>query len=67
MLRKVWDEIGYAFPSTSTVESSEPFKFYYRESSNICRILSGSKIVGHSDIFGASPVVVALTTSSFST
>ena len=40
---------------------------YYRKISNIRRTLVGNKIVDHSDVVGASPVVAAPTTSSFST
>ena len=39
----------------------------YRQVSNIGRTLIGNKIVDHSDVFGASPVGAAPTTSSFST
>ena len=39
----------------------------YRKFSNIRRILLGNEIVDHSDVVGASPVVAAPTTSSFST
>ena len=39
----------------------------YRQVSNIWRTLVGNKIVGHSDVVGASPVGAAPTTSSFST
>ena len=39
----------------------------YSQVSNIRRTLLGSKIVGHSDVVGASPVGAAPTTSSFST
>ena len=39
----------------------------YRQVSNIRRTLVGNKIVDHLDVFGASPVGAALTTSSFST
>ena len=39
----------------------------YRKTSNIRRTLVGNKIVGHSDVVGASPVGAAPTTSSFST
>ena len=39
----------------------------YRQTSNIRRTLVGNKIVDHSDVVGASPVVAAPTTSSFST
>ena len=39
----------------------------YRQVSNIRRALVGNKIVDNSDIFGASPVGAAPTTSSFST
>ena len=39
----------------------------YRKVSNIRRTLVGNKIVDHSDVFGASPVGAAPTTSSFST
>ena len=38
----------------------------YRQTSNIRRTLIGSKLVGHSDVDGASPVGAAPTTSSFS-
>ena len=38
----------------------------YRQVSNIRRTLVGDKIVAHSDVFGASPVGAASTTSSFS-
>ena len=41
--------------------------FNYRQVSNIRRTLVGNKIVGHSDVVGASPVGAAPTTSSFST
>ena len=37
------------------------------QTSNIKRTLVGNKIVGHSDIVGASPAGTAPTTSSFST
>ena len=40
---------------------------YYRQISNIRRILVGNKIVDYSDVVGASPVGTAPTTSSFST
>ena len=40
---------------------------YYRQVSNIRRILVDNKIVDHSDVVGASPVGAAPTTSSFST
>ena len=39
----------------------------YRQTSNIKRTLAVNKIVDHSDVIGASPVVAAPTTSSFST
>ena len=39
----------------------------YSQVSNISRTLLGSKIVGHSDVDGASSVGAAPTTSSFST
>ena len=39
----------------------------YRETSNIIRTLTDNKIIDNSDVVGASPVGVALTTSSFST
>ena len=39
----------------------------YRQVSNIRCILTGYKIVDHSDVVGASPVGAAPTTSSFST
>ena len=39
----------------------------YRRVSNISRTLAGNTIVDHSDVFGASPVGAAPTTSSFST
>ena len=39
----------------------------YRKTSNISRTLVGDKIVDNSDVVGASPVVAAPTTSSFST
>ena len=39
----------------------------YRQTSNIRHTLVGKKIVDHSDVFGASPVGAAPTTSSFST
>ena len=39
----------------------------YRQVSNIRRTLVGNGIVDHSDVFGASPVGAAPTTSSFST
>ena len=39
----------------------------YRKTSNISGNLVGNKIVDHSDVVGASPVVAAPTTSSFST
>ena len=39
----------------------------YRQVSNIRRNLVGNKIVDHSDVVGASPVVTAPTTSSFPT
>ena len=54
MFSKVWDEIGYAFLN-------------FHQSSNISRILLGNKIIDPSEEFGASPVIAALTTSSFST
>ena len=40
---------------------------YYRQVSNIGHTLVGNQIVDHSDVFGASPVGAAPTTSSFST
>ena len=39
----------------------------YRQTSNIRRTLIGNKIVDHSDVVGAAPVVAAPSTSSFST
>ena len=39
----------------------------YGKFSNISRTLVGNKIVDHWDVVGASPVVAAPTTSSFST
>ena len=42
-------------------------RLIYREVSNIRRTLVGNKIVGLSDVGGASPVGAAPTTSSFST
>ena len=39
----------------------------YRQVSNIRHTLVGNKIVDHSDVFGASPVGAAPTTSLFST
>ena len=39
----------------------------YRQVSNIKHTLIGNKIVDHSDVFGASSVGAAPTTSSFST
>ena len=41
--------------------------FLYRQTSNIRRAWVGNKIADHSDVFGASPVGAAPTTSSFST
>ena len=41
--------------------------YYYRQTSNIRRTLVGNKIVDNSDVFGASPVGAASSTSSFST
>ena len=40
--------------------------FAYRQTSNICRTITGNKIVDHSDVVGASLVGAAPTTSSFS-
>ena len=40
---------------------------WYRKVSNIRSASVGNKIVDHSDVFGASPVGAAPTTSSFST
>ena len=45
----------------------DPDRHIYRKTSNISRILVGNKIVGHSDVVGASPVGAAPTTSSFLT
>ena len=42
-------------------------KTKYRQTSNKSRALVGNDIFDHSDVFGASPVGAALTTSSFST
>ena len=39
----------------------------YRQTSNISRTLVGDQVVDHSDVFGASPVGAAPTTSLFST
>ena len=39
----------------------------YRQTSNISRTWVGNKIIDHSDVIRASPVVAAPTTSSFST
>ena len=39
----------------------------YRQTSDISCTLVGNKIVDYSDVFGASPVSTAPTTSSFST
>ena len=39
----------------------------YRQTSNISHTLVDKKIVGHSDVFGASPVGAAPATFSFST
>ena len=43
------------------------YNLNYRKTSNIRRTLVGNNIVDHSDVFGALPVSVASTTSSFST
>ena len=40
---------------------------WYRQVSNIRRILAGNKIFDHSDVVGAAPDGAAPTTSSFST
>ena len=40
---------------------------YYHQTSNISCTLVGDKIVDHSDVVGASPVVAAPTTYSFAT
>ena len=42
-------------------------KKIYCQTSDISHTLVGNKIVGHSDVVGASPVGAAPTTSSFST
>ena len=42
-------------------------KSKYRQVSNIRRTLEGNKIVDHSDVVGASPVVAAPSIPSFST
>ena len=39
--------------------------YIYRQVSNVRRTLIGNKIIDHSDVVGASPVVDAPTTSSF--
>ena len=39
--------------------------YYYRQTSDISCTLVGNKIVGHSDVVGASPVGAAPTISSF--
>ena len=39
----------------------------YRQTFNISRTLTDNKLVGHSDVVGASPVGAAPTTPSFST
>ena len=41
--------------------------FIYRQTFNIKHTLEGNEIVDHSDVFGASTVGAAPTTSSFST
>ena len=41
--------------------------FINRQTYNIKHTLEGNKIVDHLDVFGASPVGAAPTTSSFST
>ena len=43
------------------------YVYIYRQVSNIRRTLAGNWIVDHSDVFGASPVGAAPTTSAFST
>ena len=39
--------------------------FTYRQTPNISRTLVGNKMVDHSDVFGATPISAAPTTSSF--
>ena len=48
-------------------EKSVSYRVIYRQTSNIGHTLVDNKIVGHSDVFGSSPVVAAPTTSAFST
>ena len=43
------------------------YEYIYRQSSNISRTLVENTIVDHPDVVGASPVVAAPTTSSYST
>ena len=43
------------------------YDYSYCQTFNISRTLISNKIVGHSDVVGASPVGAAPTTSSFST
>ena len=47
------------------IYTSDWYIHNYRKTSNISRTLIGIKIVGHSDLVGASPVGAAPTTSSF--
>ena len=56
----IWHQDIYIHPG-DVVRST------YRQVSNIKRILVGNNIVDHSDVFGASPVGAAPSTSSFST
>ena len=60
----VFCEIVYQSDERRIVQGQFSF---YRQVSNISRILVGNKIGEHSDVVGASPVGAAPTTSSFST
>ena len=51
----------------ATFQNHNDFLANYRKTSNISHTLIGNKIVDNSDVFGASPVGAAPTTSSFST
>ena len=61
------NEIPLCLVYCKNLIASQLHLFYYCKTSNISHTLVGIKIVGHSDVVGASPVDAAPTTSSFPT
>ena len=62
-----WPETAKQMRAFHLDEMKPTGEICYRQVSNIRRTLVSNKIVDHSDVFGASPVGAAPTTSSFST